>query len=265
MKVILPKLKSQLLAMLMLLFVVHAYAQTTRKADVIKMRDESKLEVYIQEVDDQVVKYKKVSDPEGPLFSIKKSDIASIRYGNGEEETFEATLEVQNYYAPTKPAPGARPEEQRPVRKVTSGPVKPSVQFSEDVRNSSPDHLRSMYRYYKTRSKGGMIMGIVGTSVGVIVAGIGTGIVASSVDDNGNFKSYQDELRARRGAYMMIGGFAGAVTFGTVGFVKAGKNGSKASRIRRELIRRGEPLTISIRPSFSPRQRAGSLTLALNF
>ncbi|OJV18655.1 MAG: hypothetical protein BGO21_24330 [Dyadobacter sp. 50-39] len=266
MKVILPKLKNQLLAMLMLLFAIQAYAQTSRKADVIRLRDESKLEVYIQEVDEQVVKYKKTSDPEGPLFSVKKSDIASILYGNGEEETFEATLEVQNYYAPTKPAPAARPQEPpATARKPANGPVKPSAQFAEDVRNSSPDHLRSMYRFYKTRSKAGMIMGIAGTSVGAIVAAIGTGIVASAVDDNGNYKSRQDELRARRGAYMMLGGFAGAVTFGTVGFVKGGKNGAKASRIRRELIRRGEPLTISIRPSFSPSQRAGSLTLAVNF
>lgn len=266
MKVILPGLKTQLLAMLMLLFVAQVHAQTSRKADVIQLRNESKLEVYIQEVDDQVVKYRKISDPEGPLFSVKKSEIVSIHYGNGEVETFEATLEVQSYYSPTKPVAAARPQEPRPVaRKPAHGPVKPSVQFAEDVRTSSPEHLRSMYQFYKTRSKTGMVMGIAGTSVGVIVAAIGTGIVASAIDDNGNYKSYQDELRARRGAYMMLGGFAGAVTFGTVGFVKAGKNGSKASRIRRELIRRGEPLTIRIGPCINPWQRAGGLSLAVNF
>jgi hypothetical protein len=173
-------------------------------------------------------------------------------------------LEVQNYYSPAKPATTPT-QEAKPARKVASGPVKPSVQFAEDVRNSSPEHLRSMYKFYKTRSKTGMIMGIVGTSVGVIVAGIGTGIVASAIDDNGNYKSYQDELRARKGAYMMAGGFAGAATFGAVGFTKAGKNGSKASRIRRELIRRGEPLTFSIRPSFNPMHRTGNLTLAVRF
>lgn len=262
MKVTLPKLKNQLLAMLMLLLVTHAHAQTSRKADVIVLRDESKLEVLIQEVDEQVVKYKKISDPEGPLFSIKKSEIASIRYGNGEVETFEATLEVQNYYSPTKPATSPARE---PVRKVTAGSVKPSVQFAEDVRTSSPEHLRSMYKFYKTRSKAGMFMGILGTSLGVIVAGIGTGIVVSAMDDNGNYKSYQDEQRARKGAYMMLGGFAGAATFGTVGFVKAGKNGSKASRIRKELIRRGESLTFGISPSFNPILRSGGLTLAVRF
>lgn len=265
MKVILPKLKNQLLAMFILLFVGQADAQTARKADVILLRDESKLEVYIQEVDDQVIKYKKPSDPDGPLFSIKKSDVASIRYGNGEEETFEAALEVQSYYSPEKQAPARSAKQSQVPRKAATGPVKPSVQFAEDVRNSSPDHLRSMYGFYKSRSKTGMIMGIVGTTVGVVVAGIGTGIVASAIDANGYYKSYQDELRARRGAYMMLGGFAGAATFGTVGFIKAGKNGSKASRIRRELIRRGEPLTISFRPSVNPFQRAAGLTLALNF
>ncbi|GGN07782.1 hypothetical protein GCM10010967_49230 [Dyadobacter beijingensis] len=264
MKVILPKLKSQLLAMLMLLLVAQAYAQTPRKADVIILRDESRLEVLIQEVDNEIVKYKKLSDPEGPLFSVKKSEIASIRYGNGEVETFEATLEVQSYYSPTKPEAPQR-EEPKPVRRAPVGPVKPSVQFADDVRSSSPEHLRSMYKYYKSHSKTGMIMGIVGTSVGIVVAGIGTGIVASAVDDNGNFKSYQDELRARKGAYMMVGGFAGAATFGTVGFIKAGKNGSKASRIRRELIRRGEPLTFGIRPSFNPMLRTGNVTFAVNF
>nr|WP_295929233.1 hypothetical protein [uncultured Dyadobacter sp.] len=264
MKVTLPKLKNQLLAMLMLLMVTNAYAQTPRKADVILLRDESKLEVLIQEVDEQVVKYKKISDPEGPLFSVKKSEIASIRYGNGEVETFEATLEVQNYYSPTKPSttPAREPA---PARKAPNGPVKPSVQFAEDVRTSSPEHLRSMYKFYKTRSKTGMFMGILGTSLGVIVAGIGTGIVVSAMDDNGNYKSYQDELRARKGAYMMLGGFAGAATFGTVGFVKAGKNGSKASRIRRELLRRGESLTFGISPSFNPMQRSGNLTLVVRF
>lgn len=264
MKVILPGLKTQLLAMLMLFFVAYAYAQTPRKADVIQLRDESKLEVFIQEVDDQVVKYKKISDPEGPLFSVKKSEIVSIRYGNGEVETFEAVLEVQNYYAPGKSA-ATIPQERQPERKVATGPLKPSAQFNEDVRTSSPEHLRSMYTFYKTRSKSGMVMGIVGTSLGVIVAGIGTGIVASAVDDNGNFKSYEDELRARKGAYMMLGGFAGAATFGTVGFIKAGKNGSKATRIRRELQRRGEPLTIGIRPSYNPVMRTGNLTLAVRF
>lgn len=254
-------LKSWFLIVLMLAGFAHfSIAQTTRKPDIITLRNDSKLEVIIQEVDDNNVKYKKLTDQEGPVFTLKKSEIVSIQYGNGEVETFEAVLEVPSYYSPsktTKPATANPPVPQRT-------PV-PKNKFAESVQNATPDHLRSIYKYYKTRSKTGMIMGIAGTTVGVIVAGIGTGIVASATDANGNFATYQDEQRAIKGAWMMIGGFAGAATFGTVGFIKAGKNGSKASRIRRELIHRGEPLTIRIAPGYNPSSQTGYLTLSMKF
>ena len=243
---------------LFLLLAAHfAQSQTPRKADVITLRDATKLEVLIQEVDDNVVKYKKLSDPDGPLFSVRKTEIASIKYGNGEVETFEAVLEVPGYYAPgaakaTTPA-------------ASSTAVTPKARFQEELQTATPDRLRAVYKYYKGKSKGGMVMGIAGTSAGVLVAAIGTGIVASATDANGNFKSYQDEKRAIRGAWMMIGGFAGAVTFGTVGFVKAGKNGSKATRVRRELVRRNEPITFQISPSFNPANGSAHLILNMRF
>lgn len=231
-------------------------AQTSRKPDVIVMRDNTKLEVTIQEMDDIVVKYRKISDPEGPVFNIRKTEIASIRYGNGEVETFDAVLEVPSYYAPSQSTNGVKP--------VNAAP-KTGNKFLDEIRSSAPDHLRATYKFYKAKSKGGMVMGIAGTSAGVIVAGIGTGMVASATDVNGNFNSYQDERKAIRGALMMIGGFAGAVTFGTVGFIKAGKNGSKASRIRRELLQRNEPITIQFGPGFNPASRVGCLTVRLEF
>jgi hypothetical protein len=257
MKVILQQLKTQLLAILLLVALCQfAHSQTSRKADVIIMRDDTRLEVVIQEVDENQVKYKKMSDPDGPVFAVRKTEIASIRYGNGEVETFEAILEVPNYYAPTQPSKTNKPV----VAAAITG-----NKFLDEIRSLPPDQLRATYKFYKSKSKSGMVMGIAGTSVGILVAGIGTGIVASATDANGNFKSYQDERRAIRGAWMMIGGFAGAVTFGTVGFVKAGKNGSKAGKIRRELLQRNEPLTFRLDPSFNPANGAAYLTLRIGF
>lgn len=45
------------------------------------------------EVDENVVKYRKISDPEGPVYSVRKSEIASIKYGNRETETFDNAVE----------------------------------------------------------------------------------------------------------------------------------------------------------------------------
>jgi hypothetical protein len=259
MKVILSQLRFQLLAMLCLSLLNSAFAQTVRKPDIILMRDETKLEVIIQEVDEKVVKYKKVTDQEGPLFTIKKGDIISIHYGNGEVETFEAVLEVPNYYAPSQGSPKTAPM-------VSGAPVPRGNQFQQELHSSTSDHLRGIYKYYKSKSKTGLVMGIAGTSAGLIVMGIGTGIVAGvSTDANGNFLTQADEDRAIRGALMMIGGFAGAATFGTVGFIKAGRNGSKAGKIRRELLQRGESIVFKLSPGFNPTTRAGFLTLNLKF
>ncbi|MCE7063089.1 hypothetical protein [Dyadobacter sp. CY343] len=258
MKVILSLLKIQLLAILYLLLLNPVFAQNVRKPDILFLRNDTKLEVRIQEVDDTVVKYKKLSDDEGPLFTVKKSEISSIQYGNGEVKTFEAVLEVPSYYAPGQSAPQARPA--APLQAPGS-----RNQFLEEIRASSADNLRATYKYYKGKSKTGLVMGIAGTSVGMILSGVGAGIIAGSMDANGNFASYADEQRAIRGAWLMLGGLAGAATFGTVGFIKAGKNGSKAGKIRRELIHRGEPIAFRISPGFNPATQAGYLTLNIRF
>ena len=110
MKSTLSPLKSLWLSVFLLVGLIgFSYAQTAppRKPDVIIMRDNSKLEVIIQEVDENVVKYKKLTDPDGPIFSIRKTEIASIKYGNGEVEKFEAVLEVPGYYSPSQQNPPA--------------------------------------------------------------------------------------------------------------------------------------------------------------
>jgi hypothetical protein len=257
MKITLLRKKMQLIFFfLALVSASFLHAQTSRKPDVISLRDATKLEVLIQEVEENVIKYKKLTDPEGPLFSIRKTEIASIQYGNGETETFEAVLEVPGYYAPGAAKPTSRPS----ARAIT-----PKAKFQEELQAATPERLRAFYKYYKSRSKNGMIMGIAGTAAGMIVAGIGTGILASATGPNGGYNSYRDERRAIAGASMMLGGFAGGATFGTIGFVKGGRNGSKATRVRRELVSRHEPITFQLNPGFNPANRAGFLTLSAKF
>ncbi|WP_138482695.1 hypothetical protein [Dyadobacter bucti] len=259
MKSTLLPLKSVWLSVFLLVGLIsfsNAQTPPPRKPDVIIMRDNSKLEVLIQEVDENVVKYKKLTDPDGPVFSIRKTEIASIKYGNGEVETFEAVLEVPGYYSPSQPTTPASQAAPAPVARNKS---------EANLQTLEPDRLRTIYKYYKSKSKAGMVMGIAGTSIGTLVAAIGTGIVTSSTDANGNYNSYQDQQRAVTGAWMMIGGFASAVTFGTVGFIKGGKNGAKASRVKRELLRRREPLQINFTPGFNVMTGTANLALKVTF
>lgn len=56
--------------------------------DVIYKADGSKLQAKVLEVGITDIKYKSVSNPDGPLYVLSKSDVVLIAYQNGEHETF---------------------------------------------------------------------------------------------------------------------------------------------------------------------------------
>lgn len=72
------------MAFLCVLSAIPSFAQDkiiTKKAETI--------EAIISEVNISDIKYRKFSNPDGPLYTILKSDIASIIYANGNVEVFE--------------------------------------------------------------------------------------------------------------------------------------------------------------------------------
>ena len=56
--------------------------------DVITLKDGSDVQAKILEVTPTEIKYKKYSYPDGPLFTIRKSDVLIVRYENGERDVF---------------------------------------------------------------------------------------------------------------------------------------------------------------------------------
>jgi hypothetical protein len=56
--------------------------------DLIVMRNADEIEAIIQDIGINEVKYKRYSNPDGPIYTVLKSDIFMIRYANGEEESF---------------------------------------------------------------------------------------------------------------------------------------------------------------------------------
>ena len=56
--------------------------------DVLVLKDGIQLDVILVEVSDKQVKYRKVNNPQGPLFVKEIANISSIIYANGEKEDF---------------------------------------------------------------------------------------------------------------------------------------------------------------------------------
>ncbi len=57
--------------------------------DVIVMRNGDVVNAKVTEITQDEIKYKKASRPDGPLYTVNKSDVLAINYEDGEKETFE--------------------------------------------------------------------------------------------------------------------------------------------------------------------------------
>ena len=75
-----------------------AYAQ-----DVIVKRDGSTILSKVLEVNPTNIKYKKFSNPNGPTYTVEKSEIMAVNYENGEKETFNEVPVSQGTSTPSTP------------------------------------------------------------------------------------------------------------------------------------------------------------------
>ena len=68
---------------------VTAYSQ-----DIIITKKSEKITAKVTEIEENTVKYKQYEHQDGPTYTIKKADVASIVYENGRVEVFEANNET---------------------------------------------------------------------------------------------------------------------------------------------------------------------------
>ncbi|TDE08845.1 hypothetical protein [Dyadobacter psychrotolerans] len=243
----------KLSASLLSLFLVVAsfcQAQTARKNDIIILRDNTKLEVIIQEVQDQSIKYRKITDPEGPVFFVQKSDIVSIHYGNGETKNYEEKPEVY-YDEITAPAP---------VTPYGKTAPKPSLSM-QTISNWDANQLRANYKFYLKKADNYRKMGTVGLVGGAALTGAGIGVMASADNING-YNGFGQFL----GGYMMfIAGLGSGIPLTIIGFVKKKRYTQKALLVKDELRRRKEAFAFNFSPSYNPATQSAGLSIKMSF
>lgn len=72
----------------MFLFVLSAGVQICAE-DILVLRHGEIINAIVTEVTTSEIKYKKASNPNGPIYSVDKDDVLSIKYENGETDKFE--------------------------------------------------------------------------------------------------------------------------------------------------------------------------------
>lgn len=132
-------MKKSLVLLCCLFLSIHVVAQSV-KADVIIKRDNTKIEAIIQEINNTTIKYRRFSNQKGPLFTIEKSEVASVLYANGEVESFE----------------NAPPNRDMQLAQ----PAAPKDLFEESVQWASDSELKKMYTREKNLKNRRTVKGI---------------------------------------------------------------------------------------------------------
>ncbi len=76
---------------------------TVAPSDILIRRDGTELAVRVEEVGPELVKYRRLDNLTGPLFSVYKTDLFMVRYANGSRDVFTSGQAPPT--APTSPAP----------------------------------------------------------------------------------------------------------------------------------------------------------------
>ena len=226
------------------------HAQNTRKPDIIVLKNNTKLEVSIQEVEEGIIRYKKLSDPDGLVFTIEKTEVSSILYGNGETENFEENSQVY-FDEITMPAPIT------PYEKVS-----PKVYLPiKTVREWNSNQLRANYKFYLRKADNYRNMGVIGLIGGVTLTGTGIGIMAAL----GNGNSYNSLGQFLQGYMIFLVGLGAGVPLTIVGFVNKKRYTRKALLVQDEMRHRKEPFSLNLNPVFDPATQSAGLAVKVSF
>jgi len=76
---------------LLVLSAILLTANNLNAQDIITKRDSSKVDAIVLEITQDEIKYKKASNSSGPTYILPISDVVSIRYSNGDKDTFSPT------------------------------------------------------------------------------------------------------------------------------------------------------------------------------
>ena len=157
--------------------------------DVIVTKDSKKIDAKVTEVNAGDIKYKRFDNPDGPTYTLSKSDIVTIVYQNGQVETFESAsgTSEQALTQKTEKTPVQTSEQtpvqtsahataQTPVQAYNSGVTQKSGDLSDaELRQRMAVNAPALYNKYKSAStmrNAGMGMTLGG--VAAIIIGIAT-------------------------------------------------------------------------------------------
>ena len=118
---------------LIIVLALSLAAFAAANVDILIKTNSEKIEAIIQEVSDTEVKYKKASNPTGPTYIIKISELATIIYANGDVQAITP--------GQSQPAAQPQPQQQQPQ------PQQTQQQPAQNSQYTFPENSGSGYKF----------------------------------------------------------------------------------------------------------------------
>jgi hypothetical protein len=195
-----------LAGMLILVTFSHASMAQQRIADSIFTVKKDTLTVRIIEVGIHTIKYTRPGGDSVRIYSMAKSEISSVTYGNGETEKYEESA--------SQAGPQPKYRYLQPVK---------IIPFQRSISSWSNDLLISKQKEYQINANAALLTGVVTSAASpVLIVG---GIITSLFDSE------------KRGTLCIVGGLLGAGASVSL-FLGSGKNRKKSRILQMELLKR---------------------------
>ncbi|MDR0830252.1 MAG: hypothetical protein LBN95_09125 [Prevotellaceae bacterium] len=270
-------------------FGFSAVAQNNGKPDIIITKTSQKIEAKILEIGIDDVKYKKFNYQDGPTYTVKKCEIASINYKNGEVEVFPcdkpAQSSSQSYDYQTGTSSGSTAQTQKlpdnlPLASYVGYPIsKTGYDYTFEGTNKTIDRealinflehycpdAYNTYRSGRRQYTAGVVLGSLGGAM-VITGSI---LVSVGYSTTYSYSYYYDYYRYS--VYDEGMGIAGAVLMGVGGAMELGlcmplciagerrMNSKTLDKYNSQCVRKNKP-TASLNLGF---QKTGGLGIGFN-
>ncbi|MCF2491664.1 hypothetical protein [Dyadobacter sp. CY347] len=236
-------IKSSLILGVVLCFAVSnaSWAQSS-KNDVIVKRDSSRIQALITQMSYEKINYRDLGTADSAKSYIYLDNVARVILKTGKIINVRDSVLV-----------GHIPPDS--VGQYADMANLPTNKFDRSVVMANSDQLRDKYRYHHDRSMDGKTGAIVFTSFAA--ASLVSGVIIAGSGNSPDNKTIGNSLA--------IAGPVVGVGLGLIGFRNYKFHRNRAEKVKTELLRRNQSLSIlTIRPNFDPFSKSGLLSVRIS-
>jgi hypothetical protein len=133
--------------------------QISFSQDTLQFKNGTKIQVIVKEINPENIKYKKFDNQEGPMITVLKNEVTSIKYANGTIDVLDTVVsQVETPKIQSVPSP----DSPQPYYNANTNPPPLTKQDYEAMFQQGTSDAKTYYRGYKGAGTGTFFAALLG-------------------------------------------------------------------------------------------------------